>query len=108
MDAAHAEVAQVRRKFTDHERERVFNATTYGAFFAPMNATGCNGGPCSVVVLRRRRRRRAISSTTSPSNGTLTRYWLAEPRTWSSDVFFDAFTGRIPYPPQNFSVGERS
>ena len=93
-------------KFTDHEREATFNATTYGAFFAPMNQHGCNGGPCSAQFF-------AEGSTPSDfldaisSSGTLTRYWLVDKGLVSST--YDAnFTGRIPYPPQNFDIKEKA
>lgn len=93
-------------KYTDHERKLVFNATTYGAFFAPLNATGCNGGPCSSSF---------FAGPNTPGDfldnlagaGTLQQYWLPD-RSRVEEVFFDSFTGRIPYPPQNFSVKEKA
>ena len=85
---------------------RVFNATTYGAFFAPMNRTGCNGGPCSAPF---------FASGPTPgdfldaidTDGTLTRYWLVD-KGLVEQTYDAAFTGRIPYPPQNFSITEES
>ena len=91
-------------KFTDHDRELVFNATTYGAFFAPLNATGCNGGPCSSSFFAGGQTPGDFLENIA-NQGTLTRYWTPD-QAVVEDVFFDAFTGRIPYPPQNFSVEE--
>ena len=77
MDAGMLKSLKFGAKFTDHEREAVFNATTYGAFFAPMNRTGCNGGPCSSSFF-------AAGPTPGDfldaiaANGTLTRYWLVD------------------------------
>jgi iron complex outermembrane recepter protein len=106
MDAGMLRSLKFGGKFTDHEREAVFNATTYGAFFAPMNRSGCNGGPCSAPFF-------AAGLTPGDfmdaiaANGTLTRYWLVDQglveRTYDAN-----FTGRIPYPPQNFSIEEKS
>lgn len=91
-------------KVTDHERELVFNATTFGGFFAPLNAAGCDGGPCSSSF---------FGGPLTPgdfadgiaSPGTLDRYWLPDQGV-VEDVFFGAFNGRIPLPPENFSVEE--
>lgn len=37
---------KVGLKYTDHNRETDFQATTYGGFFLPLAATGCGGGAC--------------------------------------------------------------
>jgi len=34
-------------KFTDHQRAVDFQATTFGSFFLPLQATGCGGGVCT-------------------------------------------------------------
>jgi iron complex outermembrane receptor protein len=106
MDAGMLKSLKFGAKFTDHEREAIFNATTYGAFFAPMNQHGCNGGPCSSSFF-------AAGPTPGDfldaidANGTLTRYWLVDKGL--VEATYDAnFTGRIPYPPQNFSIKEKS
>lgn len=106
LDAGALKSVKFGAKFTDHQRDLVFNATTYGSFFAPLNSGGCNGGPCSSPFF-------AGPNTPSDfleniaSSGTLDSYWLPN-RNVVEDVFFGAFTGRIPYPPQNFSVEEKS
>jgi iron complex outermembrane receptor protein len=93
-------------KLTDHERKLRFNATTYGSFFAPLNATGCGGGPCSPGYF-------AGGPTPSDfledisSPGTLTQYWQLN-RGRVEDVFFNSLNGRVPYPPSNFSVKEKA
>ena len=103
-----AQVAQVRRQVSPiTSASSMFNATTYGAFFAPLNAR-LNGGPCSSSF---------FAGGLTPGDfleniaatGTLTSYWQVD-RDRVEDVFFDA-TSRRPhpvYPPQNFSVDEKA
>ena len=54
-------------KYTDHERELIFNATTYGGFHVPINntpGTAFAGGPTPGDFLERHR-----------GPGTLDSYW---------------------------------
>ncbi len=86
-------------KATDHERELVFNATTYGGFHVPINTT-----PSS-----------AFAGPLTPDDflsgiggaGTLDSYWQID-RDGTSQLLFDnlANTDRILYPQQSFSVEE--
>jgi iron complex outermembrane recepter protein len=93
-------------KYTDHNRELVSHATTYGTFFVPLNTTGCDGGPCSAPFF-------AGPSTPGDylddiaSAGTLRPYWQVNQQR-VEEVFFDNFTGRILYPQQNYSITEKS
>jgi len=86
-------------KNTNHDRQLVFNATTYGGFHVPINATPSSrfaGGTLPGDFL---------DDISAP--GTLADYW---------DVNFDAVesvlypnlagAGRVIYPAQSFSVGE--
>jgi iron complex outermembrane recepter protein len=89
-------------KYTDHERELIFNATTYGGFHAPINntpATVFAGGPTPGNYL---------GSIDAP--GTLTKYWQID--TSATDAFLfarlAASPGRVSYPQQNFSVNEKA
>jgi iron complex outermembrane receptor protein len=99
---------KVGAKYSDHDRETLFNATTYGGFFVPLNTTGC-GGPCSAAY---------FSGGGTPNNflgeisapGTLSSYWQVN-RDVVNDTLFGAFantTGRIPYPQQQFAVTEKA
>lgn len=86
-------------KATDHERELVFNATTYGGFHRPINTTPA----------------RAFAGPLTPGNflrdiggaGTLDSYWQID-RAATRRLLFDnlAKTSRILYPQQSFSVAE--
>jgi iron complex outermembrane recepter protein len=106
MDAGILKSLKFGAKFTDHEREAVLNQTTYGTFFAPMNAHGCNGGPCSAPFF-------AAGLTPGDylndiaSGGTLTSYWLVNQQQVDS-TYAANFTGRIPNPPENFSIQEKA
>jgi len=99
---------KVGAKYSDHERETLFNATTYGGFFVPLNATGC-GGPCSAAY---------FAGGGTPGDylgnisapGTLSSYWQVN-RDVVNETLFGAFantTGRIPYPQQQFAVTEKA
>jgi iron complex outermembrane receptor protein len=93
-------------KYTDHERETDFQATTYGGFFLPLLASGCGGRTCTAAD---------FAAGLTPSNflgdisvpGTLSSYWSVDRRR-VQNILFDAFTGgRIPNPPEVFSVQEK-
>jgi iron complex outermembrane receptor protein len=88
-------------KNTDHDRQLLFNATTYGGFHVPINSTPSSrfaGGVTPGDFL---------DDLAAP--GTLRSYW---------DVNFDAVesvlypnlagAGRVIYPAQSFSVGEEA
>ncbi|HEV7242666.1 MAG TPA: TonB-dependent receptor [Thermoanaerobaculia bacterium] len=93
-------------KYTDHERETDFQATTYGGFFLPLLATGCGGHTCTAAD---------FAAGLTPGDfldgvsipGTLASYWSVD-RSRVQDILFDSFNGaRIPNPPEVFSVQER-
>ena len=92
-------------KYTDHERDTDFQATTYGGFFLPLSATGCNGHACTPAD---------FAGGVTPndflddiaSGGTLSRYWTVN-RAAVERFLFGSFNGaRIPNPPEVFSVTE--
>jgi iron complex outermembrane receptor protein len=88
-------------KYTDHNRELIFNATTYGGFHVPINttpATAFAGGPTPGDFLH------SIAGA-----GTLTEYWQVD-RSKVEDILFGnlATSGRVIYPQQNFSVTEKA
>jgi iron complex outermembrane receptor protein len=89
-------------KTTDHDRELIFNATTYGGFHVPINGT-----PGSV-----------FAGPLTPgdfldeiaSSGTLDEYWQID-RAGTTQLLRDNLAngpGRFFYPQQNFSINEKS
>jgi iron complex outermembrane receptor protein len=106
MDAGMLKSLKFGAKFTDHEREAIFNATTYGTFFAPMNRSGCNGGPCSSTFFADGLTPGDFLENVAQSH-TLTSYWLVN-QSQVEQTYDENFTGRIPYPPQNFSIEEKA
>ncbi|MBB5518735.1 TonB-dependent receptor [Amphiplicatus metriothermophilus] len=95
-------------KFTDHERRTDFQATTFGGFFLPFLATGCNGGPCDAAF---------FSPGGTPDDflkniavsGSLTDFFLPD-----QDIINDAILSfgpafdRIPLYSEIFSVEEKT
>ena len=91
-------------KYTDHQRDTDFQATTYGGFFLPLLATGCGGRTCTAAD---------FAAGLTPGDflggaaaGTLNSYWSVNRRN-VQDILSDSFDGaRIPNPPEVFSVQE--
>ena len=93
-------------KYTDHKRNTDFQATTYGGFFLPLSATGCNGHVCTAADF-------AAGLTPGDflrniaAGGTLTSYWSVN-RGVVESILSNSFNGtRIPNPPEVFSVEEK-
>ncbi|HWW62938.1 MAG TPA: TonB-dependent receptor, partial [Thermoanaerobaculia bacterium] len=93
-------------KYSDHQRNTDFQATTYGGFFLPLSATGCGGHACTAAD---------FASGLTPSDflraisgsGTLSSYWSVD-RSRIEDILSKSFQGtRIPNPPEVFSVEEK-
>ncbi|HEV7715076.1 MAG TPA: TonB-dependent receptor [Steroidobacteraceae bacterium] len=89
-------------KYTDHKRELIFNATTYGGFHVPINGTPGTvlaGGPTPGNYL-----------STIAGSGTLTSYWQVDTSKLDSFLFANLASGpgRVTYPQQNFSVQEKA
>jgi iron complex outermembrane receptor protein len=93
-------------KYTDHERDTDFQATTYGGFFLPLAGTGCGGHPCTAAD---------FAAGLTPGDflggisapGTLSSYWSVD-RGRVENILFNSFSGtRIPNPPEVFSVQEK-
>ncbi|HET7204243.1 MAG TPA: TonB-dependent receptor [Steroidobacteraceae bacterium] len=87
-------------KYTDHDRELRFNATTYGGFHVPINtlpASTFAGAMTPGDFLD------AIKAT-----GTIDRYWQIN-RNEVERILFDNLRngpGRVLYPQQSFSIAE--
>jgi iron complex outermembrane recepter protein len=95
-------------KYTDHDRETVFLATTYGGFFLPLLANGC-GGPCASTN---------FAGGTTPANflqniggaGVLNKYWTVD-RTKLQTIYNAlpaSVRARILNPPENFTINEKA
>lgn len=106
LDAGALKSVKFGVKYTDHERETDFQATTYGGFFLPLFATGCGGRTCTAAD---------FAAGLTPSDflsgvaapGTLDSYWSVD-RERVQKILFQNFNGaRIPNPPEVFSVEEK-
>ncbi|WP_156818917.1 TonB-dependent receptor [Sphingomonas sp. Mn802worker] len=99
---------KIGAKFTDHDRNAYFLATTYGAFFVPLAANGC-GGPCTPA---------SFAGGSLPGNFLDN---IAEPGTLTS--YFNVDTGKLQdilyglpaaarqrqiNPPENYSINEKT
>jgi iron complex outermembrane receptor protein len=95
-------------KFTDHDRQTDFQATTFGSFFLPLLNTGC-GGACDTSD---------FAGGLTPSdflsdvavNGTLRRYWQVDKKKLEQ-IYFGmpaSARARIPLYSEIFGVGEKT
>jgi iron complex outermembrane receptor protein len=100
LDAGALKSIKFGAKYTDHERELIFNATTYGGFHALINtmtpgdfAGGSTPGDF-------------LDDIKAP--GTVDSYWQVNRGNVESILFDNLNTGpgRVYYPQQNFSVAE--
>jgi iron complex outermembrane receptor protein len=91
---------KIGAKHTDHQRDLVFNATTYGGFHVPLN--GLSGD--------------VFAGGTTPGDfldgvggGLFDSYWSPDFNK-VEDILFDNLrnTQRVFYPAQSFSVGEKA
>lgn len=99
---------KVGGKYTDHDRETTFLATTYGGFFLPLLANGC-GGPCTSSN---------FAGPLTPDNflenvdepGTLRRFWQVDRRRLQQIYNGQpaSVRARIPNPPENFTINEKT
>ncbi len=100
LDAGMLKSVKFGAKYTDHERELIFNATTYGGFHVPINNTPGTvfaGGPTPGDFL---------SDIAAP--GTLDSYWQVNRDTVEAFLFgnLNNGPGRFYYPQQNFAIAE--
>jgi len=89
-------------KHTDHDRDLVFNGTTYGGFHVPINARPATdfAGPQTPGDF--------LDSISAP--GTLDQYWQINRSAVNSILFGNLANsaGRVLYPQQSFSVTEKA
>lgn len=108
LDLGPLNAIKVGGKFTDHERETTFLATTYGGFFLPLLANGC-GGPCTSQF---------FAGPSTPGDfldnvaepGTLSRFWQVDRRKLQRTfaALPASVRARIPNPPENFFINEKT
>ena len=100
---------KVGAKYTDHDREAFFLATTYGSFFVPLSATGCGGRACTSAD---------FAGGSLPGDflqniaepGTLRNYFNIDTGKLQQ-ILFDqpaAARARIVNPPENYSINEKT
>lgn len=97
-------------KFTDHDRITRFPATTYGGFFLPLLATGCNGGPCTSADFASGELTPANYLKRTAAPGTLRSYWQVD-RKKLEDILNGlpaSVRARVPNPPENYSINEKA
>ena len=106
-------------KYTDHNRELTFNATTYGGFFNPfLNATNPIPSACQPVPCAASNFAGGLTPGDYLENvsgpATVDQYWQVNRSAVESilfqqlDISTAAGAGRVYYPQQNFSVNEKT
>ena len=108
LDLGPLNAIRVGGKFTDHERETTFLATTFGGFFLPLLAGGC-GGPCtSQFFAGAQTPGDYLDNIAEP--GTLTRFWQVDRRKLQRtfNALPASVRARIPNPPENFLINEKT
>ncbi len=109
LDMGVLNAIKVGAKFTNHDRDATFMATTYGGFYMPLAAEGCNGGPCTSAD---------FAGELTPGNflkniklpGTFSRYWQVDQKKLDSIYFSqpESVRQRIPLPSDNYSINEKT
>lgn len=108
LDAGPLQAISVGAKYTDHDRDTNFLATTYGNFFLTLQGSGC-GGVCTPA---------SFAGGPLPSDflaniaapGTLRQFYSIDPRKLES-IFFAlpaANRARVLLPGSNFTVNEKT
>lgn len=95
-------------KATDHERETDFQATTFGGFFLPLQASGC-GGPCTAASFAGPRTPSDFLSDVGGA-GVFRSFWQVD-REKLESIFFGlpaSVRARVPNYPEIFSVREKT
>ncbi len=106
-------------KYTDHNRELTFNATTYGGFFNPfLNAANPIPSACQPVPCAASNFAGGLTPGDFLENvsgpATVDQYWQVNRSAVESilfqqlDISTAAGAGRVYYPQQNFSVNEKT
>jgi iron complex outermembrane receptor protein len=100
---------KVGAKYSNHDRETVFNATTWGGFFLPLSTQGCGGGACTSSNF--------FGGNLTPSDflsgigapGSLASYWQVD-RKKLQDIYYsqpESVRKRVINPPENFTINEK-
>ena len=107
LDLGVINAIKVGAKFTDHDRETGFLATTFGGFFLPLLATGCGGGPCTPADFADGLTPGDFLENIALPN-TLTSYFQIDPDKLEQIMFAFPNLQRIPNPPENYSINEKT
>lgn len=108
IDAGPLTAIKAGIKYTDHDRETAFLATTFGGFFLPLLANGCNGPCTSANFANGLTPSDFLKNVASP--GTLTSYFNVD-RKKLEQIYFGlpaSVRARILNPPENFTINERT
>lgn len=104
---------KVGAKYTDHNRDAFFLATTYGGFFVPLGdpdvGVGCGGRPCvSSDFAGGSLPGDFLENIASP--GTLTNYFNVDAAKLQQILYSQpaANRARILNPPENYSINEKT
>jgi len=100
---------KVGGKYTDHDRNAYFWATTYGGFYLPLVSTGCGGRPCqSADFAGGSLPDDFLSNLALP--GTLTNYFNVD--TGKLQAILNGqpaeTRARVLNPPENYSINEKT
>jgi iron complex outermembrane receptor protein len=100
---------KVGGKYTDHDRNTFFLATTYGGFFLPLAGAGCGGAPCTSDD---------FAGGSTPDDflqnigrpGTLSSYFNIDAAKLTQIIqsLPASARARILNPPENFSINEKT
>ena len=99
---------KVGGKFTDHQRQTRFLATTYGGFFLPLQSMGC-GGPCDSTDFFGGQTPNDFLENVALS-GTLRKFWTVD-RERLRNIYNGQpanVRARIINPPENFDITEKT
>jgi len=107
LDLGPLRAIKVGLKYTDHDRDTDFQATTYGGFFLPLLATGCNGGACGPNDFAGGLTPGDFLEDVAQS-GTLAQFWQVD-RSAVQNILYGlpaAARARVSNYPELFSVNE--
>ncbi len=109
VDLGPLQAIKVGLKYTDHDRDTDFQATTYGGFFLPLAASGCGGAACTPA---------SFAGGLTPNDyledikapGTLASYWQVD-RSKLDSILYGlpaSVRARVSNYPEIFSVNEKA
>ena len=109
LDMGPLNAVKVGLKYTDHDRSTGFFATTYGGFFLPLLASGCDGGPCTPADFANGLIPSDFGDNIAAS-GSLTSYFNID-RQRLEEIYANLpadVRARVINPSENFSINEKT